>query len=468
MGIRVNDLLSNLNIDMTDFGPDRSGEHYEIVSAFAYLIGVKKGIFEREDGTLDLTVYERLERDRHAKIIRNLCMVRTAVVANFHDVCVEIQQNYKTMTSIPELVPTDALTYLHSEGIQVYGNNREPNPFLIELHTQIKNRINNCQKLFPDWINWEYLRDLFVFPGKYNDAYMKKIAGEYYAKRSYYPYQAFMHWEAADDYGNLLASDQKFMRHVYSWHGDGLPDLSLVTDVKEDTKQAIYKFIDKAEKLIFVVDCENSDPYSLCATLNALEKARTDKISKLILYDDEHAAHAWDVLKEFISIPIEYVLIERLKDNKSLADVKVTMRITKEFYENSVDSFVIASSDSDYWGLIEEMPRASFLMMAERAKFSPAMKNALRSRNIFYCYIEDFYSGDNSRIRNAALIRETNRILADRFESLTADELADIVFRNTRMDVTPSLRKTYMDRYVNNLKVKIDDNGMIRVVAEAR
>ena len=43
-------------------------------------------------------------------------------------------------------------------------------------------------------------------------------------------------------------------------------------------------------------------------------------------------------------------MIERIKQNKSLVDIKLTARACQEHYQKQVDSFVIVSSDSDYWG----------------------------------------------------------------------------------------------------------------------
>ena len=60
-------------------------------------------------------------------------------------------------------------------------------------------------------------------------------------------------------------------------------------------------------------------------------------------------------------------------------------------YKNDVDSFVIVSSDSDYWGLISSLPDAHFLVMIEREKCGPDMKEALADSGIFYCYLDDFY-----------------------------------------------------------------------------
>ena len=66
-----------------------------------------------------------------------------------------------------------------------------------------------------------------------------------------------------------------------------------------------------------VVDCENSDPYKLCATLNGLEPDRLEKISKVILFDDVHTVDAWRVLESHTPLPVEHVMIERIKQNKS-------------------------------------------------------------------------------------------------------------------------------------------------------
>ena len=90
-------------------------------------------------------------------------------------------------------------------------------------------------------------------------------------------------------------------------------------------------------------------------------------------------------MRSYTSIPVEHILIERIKQNKSLVDIKLTARACKEHYQNEVDSFVIVSSDSDYWGLISSMPDAGFLVMIEREKCGPDMKAALADTCVFYC-----------------------------------------------------------------------------------
>lgn len=144
-----------------------------------------------------------------------------------------------------------------------------------------------------------------------------------------------------------------------------------------------------------VVDCENSDPYKLCATLKSLDYQYTSKISQVILFDDVHTATAWEILEQYTKLPVEHILIERVKENKSLVDITLTARASKEHYQNKVDSFIIVSSDSDYWGLISVLNEAQFLVMVEREKCGPDMKRALVESGIFYCYIDDFYSANS-------------------------------------------------------------------------
>lgn len=74
-----------------------------------------------------------------------------------------------------------------------------------------------------------------------------------------------------------------------------------------------------------------------------------------------------------------------------------------------MDSFVIVSSDSDYWGLISSLPDAHFLVMIEREKCGPDMKEALADSGIFYCYLDDFYSGNSEDIKKNALFKEMYR-----------------------------------------------------------
>ena len=67
---------------------------YDIVSKVAYLIGVPKQIFENEHEPPKIDIYERLEKDKTARIIRNLCVVRAAIERRFGKINDKIRKEF--------------------------------------------------------------------------------------------------------------------------------------------------------------------------------------------------------------------------------------------------------------------------------------------------------------------------------------------------------------------------------------
>lgn len=67
-------------------------------------------------------------------------------------------------------------------------------------------------------------------------------------------------------------------------------------------------------------------------------------------------------------------------NNRLYRHIRTFEKIIKNYfvisYKNDVDSFVIVSSDSDYWGLISSLPDAHFLVMIEREKCGPDIRSA--------------------------------------------------------------------------------------------
>lgn len=442
--------FSELMPEFESRGMNRSDNKYEIVSKVAYLIGVPKRIFDNENEAPKIEIYNNLELQKKARIIRNLCILRTQLERNFLKICHGIQRENRTMIGMPEFLPTECFAALSDDGVNIYQHMNEPTPFLIHLNTNIKERINNCKDIFPHWLNWDYLSSIFIMPNGTTDKGTKSAAEFYYKNITYYPYQQYMNWPAQDE-GNILFNDKKFVNLLYKWNGSSFNDNGRVSDASDETKSSIYTYIEESNKIVFIVDCENSDPYDLCAAIKNLDADKLAKIDKIILFDDIHAASAWEMLSSYIDIPVEYIMIERLKDNKSLADVKVSARTCKEFYANNVDSFVIVSSDSDYWGLIEELPDARFMVMVEHKKCSFALKNKLVSNGIFYCYIDNFYAGGGEDIRQAAFMKSLTNALNEKLELNLNSMLEDILIQ-TRIKMNTEEKRDFIE---NKLKKKI-------------
>lgn len=90
---------------------------YVIVSKVAYLIGVPKRIFENEHEPPQLEVYQQLENDKNARIIRNLCIIRTEIERNFRYINREMRMEYKSILTLPQYVPADSINQLLADGI---------------------------------------------------------------------------------------------------------------------------------------------------------------------------------------------------------------------------------------------------------------------------------------------------------------------------------------------------------------
>ena len=442
--------------------PDYSGGTYELISKVAYLIGVPKNIFENEHEPPKIEIFEQLEKDKNARIIRHLCIIRTAIERRFKYINEKMRMDYQSILSMPEYIPTESLKQLTEDGVNfIKKSSFKLNHHIIEINRIISDRINNCKMLFPMWLNWQYIHDLFIMPNGLTEAGTKEAANLYYSGLSYYPYQMYINWIPKDE-GNILHNDKKFAILLYQWHDNYFTDLSKVSDVSSEVKGNIYSFIHASQKVVIAVDCENSDPYKLRATLQNLDYEYTSKISLIFLFDDVHTASAWETLENFTTIPVDRKLIGRVKEDKSLVDMRLAMRVSEEYYKNNVDSFIIVSSDSDFYGLISSLPSARFLFMVEREKCGPDMKKALIESGIFYCYIDDFYSGNSEDMKMNALFKVMNEYMRNAVR-LNVNDMFSEALRTTRLPMSTAERRQFYDKHIRNMNLMIDKDGNVSI-----
>ena len=293
---------------------------------------------------------------------------------------------------------------------------------------------------------------------------LKRAAEEYCANRTHYPYQVYINWPAQEEQGNILHNDKKFITLLYEMHEDYFADFSKVSDAGSAAKAGIYQFLEGSRRTAIVVDCENSDPYKLYAMLNNLDQnALLGKIAKIILYDDVHTTTAWQILEKFTQIPVEHVLIERVKENKSLVDIRLTTGTCCEFFQNNIDSFLLASSDSDYWGLIPAMPQARFFVLVEAEKCSGAIRKAMENGGIAYCYLDRFCTGNSNQIKETAMLQAVQRILDEEVQ-LNLHDVMNEAYLQTRAGMTTAERRQFCERYLQHLRIEIDETGNLRLV----
>ena len=190
------------------------------------------------------------------------------------------------------------------------------------------------------------------------------------------------------------------------------------------------------------------------------------KVHKIILYDDIHTSKAWGLLERYTRIKVEHVMIERVNKFKSLVDIRLTAGVCREFYENHVDSFIILSSDSDFWGLISSLPQASFLVMIENEKCGADIKEALEEGGIFYCSLDDFCTGNIDDLKTVMLKNELQNEL-DAVFTININELLDNIYENCRIPLNKTERQRFIDKYVKTLRLSISGDGIMKFILNA-
>lgn len=428
----------------------------EITSRMAYLIGVSKSCVKKDP--VYVTVYEELEKNKNARIIRNLCIIRSEILQNWRDIQSKLKYECTSIYFATEYISAKCVSGLSADGIGVFkDSNKTVASHVVEINRLISDRINNCKDLFPIWLDWSYVRDMFIMPDGMTPTGIDKARRYYMDNLNVFPFQLYINWKDEGKGGNIFYSDKVLVSVIYNQHNDRFTDFSKVGDADCEVKAGIYDFIEQHDKVIIAVDCENSDPYKMCATLTNLDEVYTSKISKIILIDDINASSAWKILEGFTNIPIEYRLIDRLLKGKSLVDITLSSIVCKEHYQNGIDSVILFSSDSDYWGLSSNLPEVSFYVMVESGSVSPEYKKAIRDAGMDYCYIDDFFTGNSQDIKFKAIFKELNNSF--RNFGLNANVILDDALRSARASMSPAERKQFYDKYLKKITVSLDEEG---------
>lgn len=439
----------------------RSKSTNTIVSKTAYLIGVREDRFydeEIENRYYRKELFQELDQNKAARILRNLCILRTDFIMNAGRIKDAMRANVPIDSrEMFEIISLDALEGLKKDGIRLPNLSR-PYDYIIEFNRLISDRVNNIKNIYPTWIPWEYIRGIFVMPNGLSEDGVRTAMETYAPNKNIYPFQRYINWRPADE-GNILHSDWKFLPVLYRQHFatfDSFDKISLPTD---STLKSIEAFLLGSKKAVVVVDCENSDPYRMYSAIASLEDALYNKIGKIVLFNDANTSSAWDILGEQLEIPVETKQIERVLNRKSLVDIALTAHTCREFY-SGVDSFIIVSSDSDYWGLIKSLPEARFMMMMERESCSPAIREQLELEGITYCFTEDFPFEMAKELKDKIVRKELKAII----DGVTIGNMNEMIqaamykaYAKMNDAEIADLKKTFQ----KGLKICIDEEGNI-------
>ncbi len=406
--------------EQNSISENRSSNHKaDVVTVAAFLLGMKDEFLKSERSPYDQELVRKLELNSSAKDMRCLTMLRQQIMQNCKKISTKRKAEFPyslDAAGLSDLINTQDIEYLKNRNMDIIiprNNNLMYNIALINQY--ILDRVGNLKGLFYDWINFDYIKALFIMPGcnadrkllasrgqEFSDR-INGVRSEYYENFMKYPFNMFLVWpkpfddngEGGNAAGNIMGNDFWFLKQLYEANGDKFTKSNYVIDASEGTKQIVYDFVSEATNILVVVDCENASPYSLAGCLLNLDPEQIGKVKRIKLINDVHTSTAWDRFQEMLAqdgrnIEVEIIPTTRVKEEKSLVDMIMAVEICKDHHVNSVDSVILVSSDSDFWGVIERLSSARFLVLNERMLTSQKIIENLNQYSIAHCFMDMF------------------------------------------------------------------------------
>lgn len=424
-----------------------------ISATFAYLIGIpKERLVLYKDTSAD--ILSKLLINKEATIIRCLCTLRTNLMKNYKKTDQELVNSLNNINKF-SWFDQNAIAYLNKNGINPILANSRAKEYTAHFTNLIDKHIDKCKALFPDWANWKYIRNLFYKSS--NPQFLQSEFDKFHRDYDKYPFQCYFIWINPSQ-GYILTDDKRFLDIVYEDNHDTFNDTQYVQDVSQCSKREIYDFVQDSTSTIIAVDCENSDCVALCGVLGSLNQEELNKITKIILFDDPNTTSAWQLLSKFVSIPVERIDIQRVTQHKSLVDIRMTAGVCAEFYKGNADSFILFSSDSDFWGLISSLPEAKFIVLYQAESVGKAIKEVWKAHNIKHYDIDDFCQENSRQFKRAFL----GDLLATRLAKVSIGNalvISNEIFRSSKLPLTDKDKKDFYEKFVKRISLAMHDNG---------
>ena len=115
---------------------------------------------------------EKLKADRDATVIRCLCKLRTILMQKFKKTDALMRYDLKNLDTI-EWYDHDDIRQLQEWDIPIIQANFRSDQYMQFITRLINENIDKCSRLFYEWLNWDYIRDLFFIPKYSKEGVMK-------------------------------------------------------------------------------------------------------------------------------------------------------------------------------------------------------------------------------------------------------------------------------------------------------
>ena len=376
---------------------------------------------------------------------RKLCSLRSLIIANFTD----INEQFRNRVQLADIPMTTRLVSdIAKYNIEIV-NSGSLSRNVMELNELIDARIEKIALGFKG-IPQEWIRELFQMPNGNDVDGVRAAVRRYRQFKNFYPYQKYINWPFAE------TPEEKRSKNIL---GNDRELHELLAEIHRNKTVLLTDFIGTARDVVVVVDCENSDAQRLYDSLAFMKRF----LRKIILVDDTHTNLMWDELvREYRNegIRVEHDELPRLKEQKSLVDLRMVAKTCEEYYKNHVEHFILVTSDSDVWALITSLPDADIMVLAERCKSGDVFIEALTQHSIKYVFMED--------------ITEESTLLMDRIMRKEIEKQMSRSYIDVRRIVTTAaeklnlfLDKDVIDLYVSETLgeiVPVEDIGKGRII----
>lgn len=328
--------------------------------------------------------------------VRKLCALRSMIIANFSD----INEDFKNRVQLADISLTARfVSDLAKLEINIV-NSGSLSRNVIELNQLIDSRMEKIALGFK-YLPSEWIREIFSMPAGDTIDGVRAAVRKYRKFKNYYPYQKYINWPFAE------TPEEQRSKNIF---GNDRALHEMLAEIHINKTTRLLDFVGTAKDVVVVVDCENSNAQRLYNTLSCVK----DRLRKIILIDDTHTNLMWDeIVREYREggIVIEHDELPRLKEEKSLVDLRMVAKTCEEFYKNDVKYFILVSSDSDLWALISSLPDAEIMVLAERCKSGDVFVETLTQHKIQRLFMEDI-AEDSTELMDRVMHKEIDAAIA--------------------------------------------------------
>ncbi|MCI6361117.1 MAG: NYN domain-containing protein [Eubacterium coprostanoligenes] len=434
-----------------------------IALTLGYLLGVRDEQLDKipESESQYYVLKEELDKNENALAIRYLNNIRSNLMLLFKKVSYTIRVSSANFTPLYKMEEfEDDFEGLKKLDIHISTGRSDINEYITIINSEISKRLDGIKSLFPDWVEFRHIKQMFTMPKN-----IKPESERFQSHQTYYPYRRYFYWSNPEEMGNILLSDVKLLSVVYESNGSYFQEVNKVVDTNNAVKDNINEFINNGRKIQIFIDGENVDPYRFASAIDSLKDYEIEKIDKItVYYDNLFSNRAWTMLQHFtFDIEVEAIGVNRIKEDKSLVDHKLVAGVSKAVYKNDVDSIIIASSDSDFWSVMEDVP-ANYLVMMEKDKCGRDFKEVLRDHDVFYCYLDKFITQEDNMFFKTVFRKELESVINASFELGNSLNLFEEVISRSRAYISNAEKETMYDRYIKGLKLSIDKEGNFKII----